>query len=98
MKKQLSCLLAALMLAGSLAGCSESNPETPDASAGQNGAASPAAADETVPEETEYVEPFEAEVTDQGGRTVNIFMAGNWAFDDFEAEEMTGESLNDAKY
>ena len=98
MKKQLSCLLALLMMAGALAGCSESNPETPDDAAGNAGVTAPSAADETVLPETEYVEPFEAEVKDLGGRTINIFMAGNWAFDDFEAEEMTGESLNDAKY
>ena len=98
MKKRLSLLLALLLLAGAAAGCSESNPETPASEAGQTGAAVPSAEAEEVPVETEYVEPFEAEVTDQGGRTVNIFMAGNWAFDDFEAEEMTGEALNDAKY
>ena len=76
MKKRLSLLLALLLLAGAAAGCSESNPETPASEAGQTGAAVPSAEAEEVPVETEYVEPFEAEVTDQGGRTVNIFMAG----------------------
>ena len=98
MKKTLSLLLALLLLTGCLAACSEKGAEGGASEDPAQQSAAPTAEDETAPEETEYVEPFEAEVKDLGGREINILLAGNWSFDDFESEEMTGESLNDAKY
>jgi len=97
MKKQISLLLALLLLLLPLSACSETGPGSADAPASTSGQ-DPAAEGEPVTEVPETEEPFEAEVKDLGGREINIFLAGNWSFDDFEAEEMTGEALNDARF
>lgn len=97
MKKIVTLLLLSAMLLGSLVACGESevNTDSTDVSesTGEEGAA------DVGEEETEPIEEtLDAEVKDYGGRTVNIVLAGNWSFDDFISEEMTGEVLNDAKY
>ena len=97
MKKQISLLLALLLLLLPLSACSETGPGSADAPASTSGQ-DPAAEGEPVTEVPETEEPFEAEVKDLGGREINIFLAGNWSFDDFEAEEMTGEALHDARF
>ena len=48
--------------------------------------------------ESETKEPFGVQTADYGGADVNILLAGNWAFDDFIAEELTGEAINDARF
>lgn len=89
-KRIFALLLAALILASaSLTACGDSKTtETTDT------------ADTTAEsvEETEPEETLDVTVQDYGGHTVNIALAGNWSFDDFVAEEQTGESVNDAKY
>lgn len=97
MKKVITMLLLSAMLLGSFAACSDndaSSDGTNDNVAGEAGSAT----DTEVEEETEVEETLDIAVKDYGGRTINIVLAGNWKFDDFIAEEMTGEALNDAKY
>jgi len=97
MKKTIALLLAALMLAGSLASCSETtNTEDP--------APTPTAdADPTVVTEEEETEDPNAriesglEAADFGGYTFQIYIH-NTITNDFEAEEITGEPVNDAEY
>ncbi len=94
MKKLITLLLLAAMLTSTFASCGESTTNADETTA--SGEVSNAV-EETEPE-TEYVETLDAEVKDYEGRTINIVLAGNWSFDDFIAEEMTGEAINDAKY
>ena len=83
-KRILIALLAALFLTGcGNAGSAETTADT-------------TAVVETV--ETEPEETLDIDVQDYGGYTVNIALAGNWSFTDFVAEELTGESVNDAVY
>ena len=97
MKKTIALLLAALMLAGSLASCSETtNTEDP--------APTPTAdADPTAVTEEEETEDPNAriesglEAADFGGYTFQIYIH-NTITNDFEAEEITGEPVNDAEY
>ncbi|MBQ3708292.1 MAG: extracellular solute-binding protein [Clostridia bacterium] len=98
MKKLLAGLLIAALLLVPIAGCGETNPDSPTVTGADPSVGSDPSAGETAAPETEEEVPFEAEVYDLGGRDIVIYMAGNWAFDDFEAEEMTGEALNDARY
>ena len=98
MKKAVSLLMTLLLLAGMFIGCSSQNADNSGDPSVQDPAVTPASPEETAEPETEYVEPFEAEVKDLGGREITVFMSGNWSFDDFEAEEMTGEALNDARF
>lgn len=94
MKKLITLLLLSAMLLSNFAACSESETNADETTVTSDAASAEA---ETT-EETEYVETLDIEVKDYGGRTINIVLAGNWAFDDFVAEEMTGEAINDAKY
>lgn len=96
MKKLITMLLLSAMILGTFAACSENDVS----SDGTNNVAGEAdsAGDTEVEEETEIEETLDIAVKDYGGRTINIVLAGNWSFDDFIAEEMTGEALNDAKY
>lgn len=91
--KRISLILAALLLALSAVSCSEAPSETESESPVINAQDS-----ETVPEETEYVEPLEIEVEDYEGHTINIVLTGNWEYDDFIEEGMMGEVINDAKF
>ncbi len=90
MKRTACYLILAALLVSSFAACGGGNTPTVTTA--------PAIATETEPPETEYVETFDAEVKDLDGKDVTIFIEGNWATTDFEAEEMTGEALNDAVY
>ena len=104
MKRKFSILLAALLLAGSLAGCSESkeNTDAPAASpASEEG--NPAAETEPVPEETaESFDPGLPE-KDFGGRTFTFMTKNSATWSDWKessiwAETMTAEVLNDAVF
>ena len=97
MKKRIAELLLTAMLLASFAACGEAKPDSPTVTGADPSVSVNPEAEETAAPETEEV-PFEAEVYDLGGRDIVVYMSGNWAFDDFEAEEMTGEALNDARY
>lgn len=89
-KRIFSMLLAALLLASaSLTACGDGETKETTGTVDTT-------AVETV--ETEPEETLDITVQDYGGHNVNIVLAGNWSFDDFVAEEQTGESINDAKY
>ena len=90
MKNILAMLLAAILLVGCGAG-TETDTKGADNAAGTN--------TETETESVvETEEPFGVEKADYSGAQVNILLAGNWSFDDFIAEELTGEAINDARF
>lgn len=97
MKKSLSFILAALMLASSFVSCSEKQPDAGETSAAAD---TSAVADETVPEEVETdsnLRLWEGKTFD--GYTVHILGRQDTTYSiDFEAEEITGEIVNDAVY
>ncbi len=78
--------LAALLLLPILAGCSGGGTET-----AQTTAADVQTTADTTPVETEYQPP----VKDLGGKDFAIYA---WTLSDIGAEEVTGESLNDATF
>ena len=90
MKNILAMLLAAILLVSCGAG-TETDTKGADNAAGTN--------TETETESVvETEEPFGVEKADYSGAQVNILLAGNWSFDDFIAEELTGEAINDARF
>ncbi len=101
MKKTLSLILAALLLASTFASCSEKqNDGGEDTAPAADTADTSASADETAPEEVETdpnVRLWEGKTFD--GYTVNILGRQDTTYSiDFEAEEITGEIVNDAVY
>ena len=99
-KKNLALLLALLMLGSQFASCSES---TDNADTDAAGTTAPDAADATTPVEEETVDP-NARVDDGledgvtfDGYTYNIFQH-TAVYKDFQAEEITGEPINDADF
>lgn len=83
-KRIFAMLLAALLLASaSLTACGDSKTTETTGTADTTTTES---VEETEPEET-----LDITVQDYGGHTVNIAMTGNWSYDDFTAEELTGE-------
>ncbi|MCR5262543.1 MAG: extracellular solute-binding protein [Clostridiales bacterium] len=101
MKKRIpAIILAALLACASFAACGEAAQtaapsQSPEAPAGQEAGDAPAAAE--AEETTTQLQP---ELPDEnyGGREFTIMQSGNWTFNDFDAEEETGEPINDAKY
>ena len=99
MKRVLAMLLAAVLLLGSVTACSENKPdpeEKPQPTAG-----TPTAVEE-IPEETEYdILAYLGEADWQGreftvvGRDAN---SGEWEMFELNADEETGEPLNDAVF
>ncbi|MBQ2724123.1 MAG: hypothetical protein IJF78_00265, partial [Clostridia bacterium] len=101
MKKTLSLILAALLLASSFVSCSEKqNDGADETTPAADTADTAASADETVPEEVETdsnVRTWEGKTFD--GYGVNILGRQSTTYSiDFEAEEITGEIVNDAVY
>ena len=87
MKKQISALLAALLLAASLAACGDKTPAVTTASAETSDPASTGEETLGVPETADY-----------GGEAFNILSAGNVAYADFTAEENASTPLDSAQY
>ena len=101
MKKTLSLILAALLLASSFVSCSEKqNDGGEDTSPAADTADTSASADETAPEDVKTdsnVRLWEGKTFD--GYAVNILGRQSTTYSiDFEAEEITGEIVNDAVY
>lgn len=91
-KKGIVILLALLLLAQT--GCSSGTTETENKSGETT---------TTVTETVETKETPEVPDADYGGTTFDILACGNWAQDwteiyEFQAEELTGEAINDAVY
>lgn len=101
MKKITALMLVLLMLAPSMAACSESNPETPDASAGDAAAENPSAGEEEV-----IAEPEETEITDElpeikFNGSDYVILTRNCCpshTNGIYIEELTGDVVNDAVY
>ncbi|MBE6711569.1 MAG: extracellular solute-binding protein [Ruminococcaceae bacterium] len=99
MKKLITLLLLSAMILSSFAACGESTSNADEGTTtGTEVTATEGGEEAAAVEETEPKETLDIEVKDYEGRTINIVLAGNWSFDDFIAEEMTGEAINDAKY
>lgn len=101
MKKSISLILAALLLASSFVSCSEKQNDGAETQpADDTSADTSAAADETAPEEVETdsnVRLWEGKTFD--GYQVNIIGRQSETYSiDFYAEEITGEIVNDAVY
>ena len=100
MKKQLSLLLALLMLAPAIVSCAETeDTASPDAAPEVS---ADAGTEETAPEETEISRanmPDNLPELDFNGETVTIHSRGDdQAYLEIGVEEMTGEPVNDAVY
>ena len=99
MKKLTAVLLLLSMLAGTFAGCSDSGANN-DNTAANNTTAAPSA--DAVAEEEETVLTDGLPETDMKGFELNILHHSQewlgWANNILEAEEQTGEMLNDAIY
>ncbi len=99
MKRLTAVLLLLSMLAGTFAGCSDSGANS-DEPAADNTTVTPSA--EEVAEEEETVLTDGLPETNMGGFELNILHHSQewlaWANNVLEAEELTGEILNDAIY
>ncbi len=104
-KEKVSLVLAALLVALSCAGCSESKPNADDP--GGDGAADNPAAQtaETEPEPEETAESFDPGLPEKdfGGRTFTLMTKNDASWSDWKessiwSEGMTGEVLNDAVF
>lgn len=89
-KRILIGVLAMLLLAQT--GCATTEPETETTESTQ-----------TITETTEAAEVPEVPDADYGGTSYDILTCGNWAQDwteiyEFQAEELTGEAINDGVY
>ena len=63
------------------------------------GSGDAAASTDATTEATEPVEELEVTVKPEySGKLINILCTGNWGYDEFWAEEINGEPLNDARY
>ena len=99
MKRLTAVLLLLSMLAGTFAGCSDSGANS-DNTAANNTTAAPSADAAAEEEETELTDGLPD--TNMGGFELNILHHSQewlaWANNVLEAEEQTGEILNDAIY
>ncbi len=99
MKRYLAALLAAVMLLGTLAGCSESKT-APEETKGQNTGVSPADPSAPAEEETETDILDYLGTPDWQGMEFSVVGrgsgSGEWEMFELNAEEENGEPLNDA--
>ena len=99
MKRISALILAMLMCFSVLVAC---GGKTDDSAVTTTAAIDNANDDTTTAAVTEATEPEEQlEITvkpEYSGKTINILCRGNWDYDEFWAQEITGEPLNDAKY
>lgn len=101
MKKwvRLLALTLAMLMLVSVAACGAKNDEkgADTTSAATTTGNDTAVTETTLPPETE--EPLEINIDPSySGKEINILCCGNWTYDEFWAEDITGEPLNDAKY
>ncbi len=102
MKKTFALVLALLMLAATaMTSCSEST-QNAETTTGGDSAATPTAGEETAPEEEETRATANVPDSDFEGYTFTIHCSSNSEYsiiqNDFAAEELTGEAINDAKF
>lgn len=99
MKRISAIVLAMLMCLSAMVAC---GGKTDEPAVTTTTAASESAVGDTTTVATETTEPEEQlEVTvkpEYAGKTVNILCSGNWSYNEFYAEEINGDPINDAKY
>ncbi len=96
MKRNLAIILALLMLSSSLAACSDAGTNTDETKGSTDTSTSVAESGDDADSETEKLDSG-LEDADFEGYTFNIFRHSAVS-DDFDAEDFTGEPINDAKY
>ncbi|MBQ7320813.1 MAG: extracellular solute-binding protein [Clostridia bacterium] len=101
MKRTLALLLAMMMCLSVMVACGTKT----DAPAATTTAGTDNAGENTTVGTDVTTEPAETkeelEITikpEYAGKLINILCCGNWSYDEFWAEEITGEPLNDARY
>ena len=101
MKKAISLMLAALMLAASLTACSESKENSEPAAQNPVTSSEPTVEEiiQEAEEETMFPEPDIPDDADWGGTTFTILYP-NWSLYEFylHADELNGDVMNDALY
>ena len=103
LKKSLSLILAALLLsAAAMTGCSDSTDNAQNDTADTTANAADPGTEETEALETERMYAAIPEDANYDGYTFTILCNSNSEYgivqNDFAAEELTGEAINDAKY
>lgn len=92
MKRICACLLCLLMLLGAIACGNDTQKDTQTTTSGQS-------SDTTTGETTTTEAKETLDIPDTNyNTTFNILMTGNWKYNDFEAENIYGEPINDARY
>lgn len=99
MKRISALILAMLMCFSAMVACGKTEDPVATTTAATSGAAGGDATTTAATEPAETEEQLEIEIKPEyNGKTVNILCCGNWSYDEFWAEEITGEPLNDARY
>ena len=99
MKRISALILAMLMCFSAMVACGKTEDPVATTTAATSGAAGGDATTTVATEPAETEEQLEIEIKPEyNGKTVNILCCGNWSYDEFWAEEITGEPLNDARY
>ena len=101
MKRTLALILAMLMCLSVMVACGgkTDDPAATTTAANDNSSDNTTTASNAVTEPAETKEELEITVKPEySGKLINILCCGNWSYDEFWAEEITGEPLNDARY
>lgn len=101
MKRTLALILAMLMCLSVMVACGgkTDDPAATTTAANDNLGDNTTTASDVVTEPAETKEELEITVKPEySGKLINILCCGNWSYDEFWAEEITGEPLNDARY
>lgn len=93
------CAVLVLIPVSCAKGDADTDTTTTTAANTDGNTGDPTASAEEATAETEPVEELEIKIDPSySGKTVNILCSGNWGYDEFYAEEVTGDPINDAKY
>ena len=101
MKRTLALLLAMMMCLSVMVACGgkTDDPAATTTAGNDNVSENTTLGTEASTEPAETKEELEITIKPEySGKLINILCCGNWSYDEFWAEEITGEPLNDARY